>query len=182
MTFPKTIADFLKLAPKILLGVSFGSAFVLFAPDSLEQKLGILAIRDGYRPWIGILFILSVALCLSHLIFNFAPLTKERFIQWRIRRLAVERLHSLTQEEQNILSRYIANKSRVHHFDIADGNVAELDSLGIIARSSSVARVERRFDYNIKPWAWDYLNAHPELVGLPNAIPINAKKSADKVQ
>jgi len=51
---------------------------------------------------------------------------------------------------------------------MADGRVGGLEAEGIIFRSSNVGNIES-WAYNLQPWAWDYLSAHPELLALEDA-------------
>jgi hypothetical protein len=76
---------------------------------------------------------------------------------------AKERLHNLTADEREILQNYIGNRTKTQELDIRSGVVNELENDFIIYRASNIGHLGG-WAYNIQPWAWDYLNEHPELI------------------
>ena len=81
--------------------------------------------------------------------------------------MILRRLQSLTDEEIHILSAYIMRKTRTQYLSIQSGVVKGLVHDNIIYRSSNVGSLEygaMAFAHNIQPWAWEYLNDHPEIV------------------
>jgi Super-infection exclusion protein B len=43
---------------------------------------------------------------------------------------------------------------------VVNGLVSET----VLYRSSNMSALGTTFPFNIQPWAWDYLNEHPELL------------------
>ena len=79
-----------------------------------------------------------------------------------------KRLKTLTNEEREILTKYVPNKTRTNYLRPDDGVVRGLEQANIIYRASAMGGANYQFTwaYNIQPWAWDFLNAHSELVSL----------------
>ncbi|MDA0302086.1 MAG: super-infection exclusion protein B [Chloroflexi bacterium] len=59
---------------------------------------------------------------------------------------------------------YTSGKTRTQTLDMANGVVRSLEAAQVIARAASVSRGLTYFDYNIQPWAWDFLRQYPELL------------------
>lgn len=157
------VTDWIKLSPKYLLPISLATGFIIFAKPEWLQLLGLTDLRAKYLSWIGAIFLLSTVLLLSHTAITFSSWVRKRFHMKRALKGAKERLHNLTAEEREILRNYIGNGTRTQELDIASGVVNELENDFIIYRSSNIGHLSG-WAYNIQPWAWDYLNKHPELI------------------
>ena len=62
------IKTFTEFAVKPLIGIAAASAFLLFAPATIQATVGTTAFVQTYRSWIGALFVASCAFLLAHLI------------------------------------------------------------------------------------------------------------------
>jgi hypothetical protein len=162
----EAIAKFLELMKvpiRVVFGVCVSAAIVLFAPDKFVGLLGLLQYREKYRFYFGIAVLLLIAIAISKIFVA----VDEKLLYWRLGRLRRKILRELTDEEIQILSAYIARKTRTQYLSIQSGVVKGLVQDNIIYRSSNVNSPEYGplvFAHNIQPWAWDYLNEHPELV------------------
>ncbi len=160
------IPEWLKLSPKYLLPVVIVSGVLVFGGDSLLDKLGMKIWQQANRQWIGGAFLLSSALCLSNFgatVFGWLRVSFQRqalMRRWR------QRLQALTPDEQELLRFFIINQTRTQKLNVMDGVVGGLEAAKIIYKSATVGTVFDGWDYNLQPWAWDYLNEHPQLVGL----------------
>ena len=56
--------------------------------------------------------------------------------------------------------------SRISSAELEAHFVGGLEAAKIIYKSATVGTVFDGWDYNLQTWAWDYLNEHPQLVGL----------------
>jgi len=78
-----------------------------------------------------------------------------------------KRLHSLSSEEKAILKDYLDNDTKTRPFSFFSGTHKGLVASGVLYTSSDISMPGRdTFDYNINPWAWDYLRKHPELIDI----------------
>ena len=75
-----------------------------------------------------------------------------------------KRLHSLTEDEKQILRFYIAENTRANTLRIEDGVVQGLISDRIIYQSASLGSILDGFAHNINDFAWDYLHVNPHLL------------------
>lgn len=159
------IVEALKLPTQVFVWLALVSGALLFGPIRLIELLGLLGFRQSYRPWIGLTFLVSIAVVTVAL---FTPIwniiRRELRDNWLIRRQS-KYLADLTPRERKILRGYIQGDTRTQTFHIGDGAVRELESKLILRRASNLgAGSGWGFAYNIQPWAWDYLKRHPELV------------------
>jgi hypothetical protein len=157
--------DWIKLSPRYLLPLSLFTGFVIFAPHNLLVRFGLGDLLSEYRFYFGLGFLLTTTLLLT------AGLTAiyEWTMQGRRQRAALknmrERLHHLAEPEKEILRPFIYGGTRSQGLNMADGRVGGLEAEGIIFRSSNFGNIES-WAYNLQPWAWNYLRAHPELLAL----------------
>lgn len=154
----------IKLSPKYLTPFVIVSGFLLFARPGMLEVFGLNTFTANYRPYIGMIFLLSSALVLSHwLITLYQWIAKRRLRSKRLRR-SKQRLHNLTGEEREILRGYVGGNTRTQYLQIESGVAAGLEFEHIIFRSSNVGSLDDGWAYNIQPWAWEYLNERRELL------------------
>lgn len=165
------LLDLLKLKPRYFFGLSLAAALLLFSPDSLLERLGVTELLARYRGWIGMLFVASTAIWFAH---GLAPLGN-RVLLWakerRAMRLRASALKNLSPQEGAILRRFIDGNTKTITLDVSSGAHAALESRQVIYRASSLSRQYYDFDYNIQPWAWEYLRKHPEALEGATAGP-----------
>jgi len=160
----KSLIDWIKLSPRYLLPVCIFCGFVVFAPPRLLSIFGLTGIVSSYRPWFGLAFLLSAALVVSSAVFALYERLKERRLGKTVREYQRHRLHHLTEGEKELLRGFIHNQTRTRNLSMSDGRVGQFEMENIIFRSSSLGQYPDAFAYNIQPWAWEYLNKHPEVL------------------
>lgn len=74
-------------------------------------------------------------------------------------------LHELTPDEKGYLLPYIRDVANTRYFKFIDGIAGGLWAKRILFRSSDLA-VPNSAPDNLEPWARQYLQDHPELLGL----------------
>ena len=125
--------------------------------------VGLTDLVETYRDYIGGIFLVTLAL----LVVNAAAAACDFFKPWVVQAYLIwqgkKRLRVLTPEEKEILFYYIQNQTRSQKLDIKSGTVNGLQRDKIILRGSSLGTYSG-FDFLIQPWAWEYLNIHPELL------------------
>ncbi len=112
MDVPKIqIADWLKLSPQqfftLFLFAAIALGLLTFASDGLLENLGLRDFRSDYLLWLGLGLILAFAGLVA---FGGAALFQWARKEYRRRRAlsgGQKRLHSLTAEEQAVLTMYI---------------------------------------------------------------------------
>ena len=157
--------DALKLSTRFVLPVVLALAVFLFAPDSFIDHIGLTALRQQNQAYLGAAFVLSSCILASRGIIRGTAWARQQYRERVSLRASRARLHNLTPEEQALLRGYLERQTRSANLDIMSGVVSGLVSTDILYRSSNLGRTST-FAHNLQPWAWDYLNEHPELIGL----------------
>lgn len=158
---PSKWLEWVKLPTRTLAALCIVFGITIFSGDTVLEKLGIEAIVQEYRAYLGAGFLLTFALTLVN---SLAALW--RFIYPWINeahrvRLGRKRLQCLNPSEKEVLRYYIQNQTRSQSLPLQDGTVNALQREKIIIRGSSIGSM-RGFDFIIQPWAWEYLNKRPE--------------------
>ena len=163
------LPDWLKLKPRHLFGLVLAAGILLFSPAALLERLGMTELLMHYRGWIGVVFVASAAVWLAH---GLAPAARS-VVAWlqEVRQMRTRRatLKHLSPQERAILRRFMDGDTKTITLNISSGVHAGLESRQVIYRASSLSRSFYDFDYNIQPWAWDYLREHPEVLEGPTA-------------
>lgn len=160
----KKILDWLKLTPKQSFIILIITSILLFGGDPFIAKLGLEKPRDFLQPWLGIFWLLSLALILSDI---FVPLYNyciKKYKQRKYLKRCQKYLHGLTVYEKSLLSEYINNNTKTITGQLADGVVQELVTNDVIRLASTVSQYDDYFAYNIQPWAWKYLHKNQDLL------------------
>lgn len=158
------VPDWLKLSAKQAFVLLVVSSIFLFGNDSLLQTLGLLEARLVVKPWVGVVWLVSLSILAADVVMPVYAWVAQR-VQWRINLKKYQgRLHELTLDEKRFLSFYIREKTRTQAAEYSDGTVSGLESAKVVYRSSNMAYHYNVFPYNIQPWAWQYLNEHPECL------------------
>lgn len=163
----ETMAKFIEL---IKLPLTYISAFLLtsscfiFAPDNILIDLGVKDLRDTYRSYIGVVFILSFSIVFVNVIAGLYKKLRKRYINYKVKRIGIQTLKGLNNAEKEILSEMLNNGTYSTGIDITAGVHKRLEVHRLIYRSSSVSMCGPLFSYNIQPWVSDYLKKHNNLL------------------
>lgn len=158
------LLEFVKLAPRYLIAFGIASAFLLFSPDTLLTRLGLLEFTQTYRPWLALVLIVTAALFVVTVVGDTMNWFRRRRSVAAASRHLIRRLHSLREDEKQILRFYIAKQTRTNKLRIDDGVVQGLAADGIVFLAAPVGHFFDGIAYNITDEAWDYLQLHPELL------------------
>lgn len=161
----KYVFSFLKIPANYFLPVLVASAFGLFAPLDVLEFLGIAFWREDGKPYLGSVFVVSSAIVGSHfgaLIVQWI-VAKYQYVLGTIRMRG--RLKCLSAEEKKVLAGYLKGKTRTQLFHMDNGVVRGLVESKILYAAVLQGEIYN-FPFNMQPWAWRYLNKHPELVGV----------------
>ena len=141
------------------------SGFGLCVPIKFLEILGIESWRSNGKPYLGSLFVISSVVILCHFTGIFANWCVQEY-KYRISlRRGLASLKALTIEEQDVLAGYLRKNSKTQMLNPASGVVTGLTNANIIYASASYSD-HHLFPFNIKNWAWIYINKYPYLVGL----------------
>lgn len=187
------IIDFLKIdflkQPQFVFVLSVTTGLIIFLPDSVVQKMGLLQNRSTFLPYLSIIFLVSTVLFITQSSvkgFAWFRVRRKRESDFRNR---LKNLETLTKEERDILRSFIERQTMTQRLDIDSGVVNGLMLKGILYRATNRATSGfadsnnhgRVFgcDHNVQAWAWEYLNKHPQLLSIPEG---NAHKSEQAIE
>lgn len=157
------LIELIKLPIRFFIAIACVFAFILFAPDNLVSKMGLLSFKEQGQIYFGVSLLISLAIIISGAI----GMIGRKFYEYFYLRTAKKRLHKLTIVEKDILRQYIESDSRARYLELSCGSVKGLEHEKIIYRSSNVSSPSHgymAFAYNIQPWAWEYLNKNKHLL------------------
>jgi hypothetical protein len=157
------VLDIMKVPIRLIFGLCVAAAVFLYSPDFFVAKLGLLEYRDKYRAYFGVLVLILVAMVIA----NVVTWPLDMWNNYALLRVRQKNLRILTAEEKQILDGFISNKTQSRYLSVQSGVVKGLVYKEIIYRTSNISDPMHgfaAFAHNIQPWAWDYLNEHPELL------------------
>jgi hypothetical protein len=159
------LSEWLKLSPKYLFPICLVTGFSLFAPVNILEIFGISLLVAQIRPYLGIIFLLSASLLITNLFISLYSWAQNKYQRTSKLKAWQKKMHSLTDEEKRILQHFINNQTQSQYLPMGSGVVNGLEIKKVIFRASNIGDLDE-WAYNIQPWAWEYLNDHPELFTL----------------
>ena len=158
------LTEWLNLKPRFWLAISLLMGTLLFLPSASLEKLGLLELRDARQMWIGFGFLLSVVLLLSYGVERIWITVSDAYYRQNQVRERQKSIAYLGPQEKAILREYIENQETTRYYPMSDGVVEGLVLQKVLYPSSQLGAGGITFPYNIQPWAWTYLNKHPEIL------------------
>ncbi|HID0768134.1 TPA: super-infection exclusion protein B [Clostridium botulinum] len=158
------ITKMIKSSKIVAIIILLFTSICIFSSNNFLSKLGIEIFVVNNKAYIGIALILSFLYVLVEIFLQIYKVIKNKIGQHGNLRFMRKQLYDLTNDEKRILARYIVNETKTQKLSYANGVVRGLESFKIIFRSSNVGTYGMLFSYNIQPWAWEWLNKHPELL------------------
>ncbi|MDY7096013.1 MAG: superinfection exclusion B family protein [Acidobacteriota bacterium] len=162
----KKAVEWVKLAPRHLLGILLTAAMYLVMPGLWLEYLGLGSVDQVIRPWVSGVLMISAGLVLAHGFALAADYVRDKFGARSERKMLEERLNNLAEDERQVLARFLANNTKTQVLSYQYGPANGLEAADILFRSSNIGSGDCQFSYTIQPWAWDALHRHPEIVGM----------------
>ena len=153
----------LKHPTRLCAAAFLASCFTVLAPGTILNLLGVSGLRDRYRPWIGGATVLSAAVLLVEAATALHGRWKRRKAVQAQRRQRENYLKSLTPAEKQLLRIYHEECTQSQNLPFNEGIVLGLVRKGILYQASGLI-VRFQAPFNIQPWAWDYIETHPEIL------------------
>ncbi len=147
-----------------LLVVVIVTLFLLLAPLSWLEPLGLITFVSQNRSLLGLVFLSATVMVLVKAATALPgkwPNIRREFLRRRPRQ---SRLRSLSAHEKAILRGYTNNKVRIRYLPLRYGEVAALCDEGIVSPTTGVAGSSRGWPHTIEQWALEYLNKHAEVL------------------
>jgi hypothetical protein len=164
MEFFSKIVELIKLPLLYVFAFFLTATCFIFLPDQILIDLGVKQIRDTYRSYIGIVFIVSFSIILVNIVALIYKVSKRKYRNYRNKRIAKKTLKDLSNAEKEILKQMLLNGTNSFQIDITDGIHTRLESHKIIYRAANVSKYGTLFAFCIQPWAIDYLRKNMHLL------------------
>jgi hypothetical protein len=147
----------------ILLFISILGWSIFLLPIGLFQTLQIEKLRSKYIELIGLAtFLSTICLCFG-LVYKGYQFLKRQFTEKRKCQEQQKLLDGLTPVEYEGLQNFTRNNSQTATFSLYDGVVAGLIDKGILYKPNSQSNTSGEQDFNLYPWAYEYLQKHQDL-------------------
>lgn len=121
----------------------------------------------AHRSWFILGFLASSAWLVTYPVGSVGRRIDTSIKKRQAKQRCIKRLHELTVEQKHVLQAYIERGSKTAEWRVPSGIITSLSSYGVIYPASPSADMFH-YPYNISENAWEYLNAHPELIATPN--------------
>ncbi len=148
----------IQLQPRFLFGLCVLGALLLFLPAHAATALGIVEIRDHYRPWIGLGTLSAFAFWIVQLIPGITRIRSER----KYRAAVLKNLAGLTGEERFQLAYCIHRGQRTMYLRLIDSAAQSLCSKGLLVPGDRGSILSLPF--TIPLFAWDHIRANPNTI------------------
>lgn len=168
----KGILDFRKLPPWFLGALAAASGLALIVSGPVATALGLSGAKPEHRFWLGLTLVFSCSALLLRAGGTLWQVLAKRARKCRDLRAYRVALTTLSRQEKEVLRRYLDSGSKTQLLSYTGGIASSLEAAGIIYRASNISVrgvPGTPFPYNLQPWAWDYLNAHPEALADDDA-------------
>jgi Super-infection exclusion protein B len=146
----------------IVLFVAASGWAIIILPPRIFGYLQIDKLRLSSLETIGsVTFISTFALCFG-LVWKGIGLVKAKREIGQEAQRKIKLLQHLTPMERACLLNYVKLQSQTATFSLYDGVVAGLIDKGVLYKPNSLANIAGEQDFNMFPWAYDYLSSHRE--------------------
>jgi hypothetical protein len=157
-----TIGEFLSFlkesSPVTMFVVAWGTAVLMFCPESGLSHLGVLPLRNRFAAWIGLSLIISVGYLVGFALKWTANPVGNFFTARRIKRHMLRRLEHSTADEKKCLSEFVKQNQRTLPLPWNNCTVITLENDGILSRPKVVDPDAMPPKYQINEIAWRILH------------------------
>ena len=162
----KIFDNFKKITPA-LVAVALLTGMILFLPDSVLKKMALNDLPDLWNRIIGLVFLLSVALIVTLVVFSTISQIKDKRREKRLRESLKKNLKKLSPRQKSIVLRLLHSEDKTITLDKNSGDTIYLvNNLFIYMPQQAVTlgwNNEMILTYFPQPWLLDLYNDEPEL-------------------
>lgn len=162
----KTFDNFKKITPA-LVAVAILSGLLLFLPESILKRMSLNELLILWNRIIGIVFLLSVALISTMIVFSVISHITEIRRNKRIRVNLKKKLQTLSPRQKAIILRLLRSEDKTISLDKNSGDTFYLVNnlfLHMLEQAVTLGRNnEMILTYVPQPWLLDLYNEEPEL-------------------
>lgn len=142
---------------RILAIVSLITAFLIFSPDKILEKVFLLQIRNNIKVYLGITFILCISIWI---VIIASAIYKKVIVNRKYRgKGAKKRFQQLSVKAIEILLQMYHSPSHSKNLPINDAITQQLE-ISLFVGRGNLSSSGVYFDYFLQPWVVDYLEKH----------------------
>lgn len=163
----KGFLELLKLPPTLLSAVALFTGAILFLPQSILSKMGLVNLPSLWRTIIGIAFLIAISVDAVYLIVILAKKLQAALWKSKLKREFPKMMSKLRDEELFVLAMLYNSPNYTSRLPVSDGVTLRLSTKAMIQLTSSTNITygdDMRVPYTITPIAHDYLDNHPEMI------------------
>ena len=162
----KTFDNFKKITPA-LVAVAILSGLLLFLPENLLKKMSLDELPVLWSRIIGIVFLLSVALISTMIVFSVISHITEKRRNKRIRVNLKKKLQTLSPRQKAIILQLLRSEDKTISLDKNSGDTIYLENNLFLHMPEQAFTLEWNNEmiltYVPQPWLLDLYNEEPEL-------------------
>ena len=162
----KTFDNFKKITPA-LVAVAILSGLLLFLPESILKKMSLDELPVLWNRIIGIVFLLSVALISTMIVFSVISHITEKRRNKRIRVNQKKKLQTLSPRQKAIILQLLRSEDKTIRLDKNSGDTIYLVNNLFLHMPEQAFTLgwnnEMILTYVPQPWLLDLYNEEPEL-------------------
>lgn len=162
----KTFDNFKKITPA-LVAVAILSGLLLFLPENLLKKMSLDELPVLWNRIIGIVFLLSVALISTMIVFSVISHITEKRRNKRIRVNLKKKLQTLSPRQKAIILQLLRSEDKTISLDKNSGDTIYLENNLFLHMPEQAFTLgwnnEMILTYVPQPWLLDLYNEEPEL-------------------
>lgn len=162
----KTFDNFKKITPA-LVAVAILSGLLLFLPESILKKMSLDELPVLWNRIIGIVFLLSVSLISTMIVFSVISHITEKRRNKRIRVNLKKKLQTLSPRQKAIILQLLRSEDKTISLDKNSGDTIYLENNLFLHMPEQAFTLgwnnEMILTYVPQPWLLDLYNEEPEL-------------------
>ena len=162
----KLFDNFKKITPALVASAIL-TGLLLFLPKSILGRMNLDVLPDFWNRIIGIVFLLSVTLIMTMIVFSIINLIKEKRRNKRIRRMLKKNYNTLSRRQRSIILQLLHSEDKTITLDKNSGDTIYLVNSGFLYMPQQAISLgwnnEMILTYVPEPWLMDLYNEEPEL-------------------
>ena len=162
----KSLLDFLKLPAHILGALALASGFLLIVSDGVIQTLRMGAFMSQYGFWVGVVFLVSVAILLVLPIKSLGGFVCRLLKEYVEKKKYVKLLNGLEENEVELINRFLKEPTNTLELSMNNGIVSSLYRQNVIDLTGfyQVAPVMcSTATYFLLPWVRNLIKEEKQL-------------------
>ena len=162
----KTFDNFKKITPA-MVAIAILSGLILFLPEDILKKMSLNDLPERWKQIIGIVFLLSIALIGTLLLFSFLSHIMSKNKNIRLKKNLKDKIKTLSPRQKAIIKQLLRSEDKTISLDKNSGDTIYLLNNLFLYMPQQVASVgwnnEMILTFTPQPWLLELYNEEPDL-------------------